>query len=409
MAEPSGASGYFTGLFFLIFNMNAVIGNSIVLIASAIQLSTTSLLYIMVAIASVGVILLVFTPTPAGKGAANASATTNAKSIAEQEALLHTDSSIENGKGDGNKSHRRMTPINIDCDSGPGPAVVRPIASVSRTIESTRRASSVSPTLPSQKATEIGVCSTGPVVEHDTGRVSNKSGFLASTSPLATESDMERFAPSTDQLSPTPSLPDAFHPIISTGLDSLATTPDPLPTTAGAVSLSSAYSGPDAGVKIATKDISLFKWLKKVWKVYREPSTKLLSLYMIQQGMGLAFSFSVLPSLTPGAISDIGLLFLSYGLAGCISSVIFGKLYDRYGWQSVVALHVGSTILAYALVFLVFAFDLDYRIHIFTAFVFSIVDTGSNSICNMTITEVRGSLTFLCLLMHALSLCTYRQ
>ena len=62
LSEASGANGYFTGLFFLVFNVNAVVGNVIVLGASAAHLSIHTLLLIMTIIASVGVLLLIKTP-----------------------------------------------------------------------------------------------------------------------------------------------------------------------------------------------------------------------------------------------------------------------------------------------------------------------------------------------------------
>jgi hypothetical protein len=134
--------------------------------------------------------------------------------------------------------------------------------------------------------------------------------------------------------------------------------------------------------------MSLGAWMRQVWAVWQEPWTKLLAGYMAQQGVGLAFSFAVLPKLTPGSTQDIGLLFLSYGVAGCLASMVCGRLFDKWGWPWVIGLHVSSTLTVYLLVLAVYFFGLNYHVHILSAAIFSLVDNCSNSICNMTISEV---------------------
>lgn len=257
IAELSGCNGYLTGLFFLIFNINAVVGNVIVLVASAIKLTADTLLIIMLAIAAVGGAMLLFTPT---------TATMKKK---EEENLIPSSDPSDN-----------------------------------------------------------------PTPDNDTASATISTRNLITSTPNDTTAIINA------------------EPVKH------------------------------------VDHISLGEWLRTIWHVAGETWTRLLSPYLVQQGVGLAVSFGVLPQLTPGALSDIGLIYLCYGVSGCAASVLCGRIFDSSGWKPLVGLHVLCTVSAYIWAGVVVAAGFNYRCHTITAVILSFVDNASNSICNMTISEV---------------------
>ena len=214
MAELSGANGYLTGLFFLIYNFNVIVGNSIVLIASALGSSITTLFTILTAIAGCGTILIFFAPSP-------------------------------------------------------------------------------------------------PALSHST-------------------------------------------------------------------------SGPPA----RTAHITTTQTIKQILGAAKLPALQLMMPQMAYQGTAQTFSMGVLPQLIGGTVSDRAYMFLAYGFVGCICSLVYGKMFDRWGWEWLAGVQVGATMLLHAVTLGIYFAGLDPHWYVLSGAIASLVDNAANSLNNMTISKV---------------------
>ena len=64
ITELTGANGFFTGVFFFIYNLNLLLGNGIVLVASYNNVSNQTLFYVLTAVSFAGTLLIFLAPKP---------------------------------------------------------------------------------------------------------------------------------------------------------------------------------------------------------------------------------------------------------------------------------------------------------------------------------------------------------
>jgi MFS family permease len=129
--------------------------------------------------------------------------------------------------------------------------------------------------------------------------------------------------------------------------------------------------------------------LMQVAEQLKHRRMQLMLPYMVTQGIGVGVTFAVFPKLMPEEY--IPRAFLAYGITSCVGSFALGKLYDRMGWQSVVATHVVCVVGGYVLAIVVAMAGWDYNWQLVSGLFLGVVDVASNSITNMTVSEFWGN------------------
>ncbi|KAJ3130258.1 hypothetical protein HK098_004305 [Nowakowskiella sp. JEL0407] len=140
--------------------------------------------------------------------------------------------------------------------------------------------------------------------------------------------------------------------------------------------------------------------LREIKNVASERSTLLLVMFLFNQGLNCAYSFTVLTAYVPDAwdssrkSSLLAEIFLSIGVASIIFSFLTGILYDKFGWKPLIAINLLGTIMCIAQ--LIIGFDLnlwgstpplEFLIAnlVIGGFVLSASSTASNSLINIAL------------------------
>ena len=168
-------------------------------------------------------------------------------------------------------------------------------------------------------------------------------------------------------------------------------------------SIPSTHSGgpPTHTVHETTKTL-----MQKIFRAARLPALQLLMPQMAYQGSAQTFSMGVLPRLIGGTVADRAYMFLAYGCVGSVCSLIYGKMFDRWGWQWLVGVQVAATLLLHAFTLGVDLGNANIHLLIFSGAIASAIDNAANSLNNMTISKVI-SFTMCMLVFHCLRVFIY--